>query len=188
MRKKRRKIIDFDNNTRNGLTSPRKARKDNNKRSTIILGKNNIYSNLIEEKKNKIKINQSNVEFNNSVNRNMPIIKRKTTEGDYMTSSLIKKFTRDNFKSKKNTIFITNNDIFRKKKKDNLLFQINLNIQKTNLNLNNPDEFYSNYFQSLLKTRKKSIKGKMRYSSFVENIITTKSKLKKTKSMNVKKK
>jgi hypothetical protein len=38
-----------------------------------------------------------------------------------------------------------------KKKKDNLLSQINFNIQKTNQNLNNPDEFYSNYFNFLLE-------------------------------------
>ena len=39
----------------------------------------------------------------------------------------------------------------KKKKKDNLLSQINFNIQKTNQNLNNPDEFYSNYFNFLLE-------------------------------------
>ena len=39
----------------------------------------------------------------------------------------------------------------QKKKKDNLLSQINFNIQKTSQNLNNPDEFYSNYFNFLLE-------------------------------------
>ena len=37
------------------------------------------------------------------------------------------------------------------KKKDDLLSQINFNIQKTNQNLNNPDEFYSSYFNFLLE-------------------------------------
>ena len=37
--------------------------------------------------------------------------------------------------------------------KDNLLSQINFNIQKTNQNLNNPEEFYSSYFNSLLEGR-----------------------------------
>ena len=41
-------------------------------------------------------------------------------------------------------------NFFSKKKKGNLLSQINLNIEKTNQNLNNPDEFYSNYFISIL--------------------------------------
>ena len=45
-----------------------------------------------------------------------------------------------------------------KKRKSNLLFQINLNIQKTNQKLNNPDEFYSNYFNSILG--KKNIPNK----------------------------
>ena len=38
-----------------------------------------------------------------------------------------------------------------KKRKGNLLSKINFNIQKTNQNLNNPDLFYSNYFNSLLE-------------------------------------
>ena len=40
-----------------------------------------------------------------------------------------------------------------KRQKNNLLSQININIQKTNQKLNNPDEFYSNYFNSILKNR-----------------------------------
>jgi hypothetical protein len=44
-----------------------------------------------------------------------------------------------------------------KRKKDNLLSKIALNIQKTNQNLNNPEEFYNNYFNSLLLGEIKSI-------------------------------
>ena len=44
-----------------------------------------------------------------------------------------------------------------KKKKDNLLSKIALNIQKTNQNLNNPEEFYNNYFNSILLGEIKSI-------------------------------
>ena len=43
-----------------------------------------------------------------------------------------------------------NPNFFSKKKKGNLLSQINLNIEKTNQNLNNPEEFYTNYFNSIL--------------------------------------
>ena len=46
-----------------------------------------------------------------------------------------------------------------KKKKDDLLSQIDLNIEKTNQNLNNPDQFYSNYFNYLLEE-------KINYSGF----------------------
>ena len=55
-----------------------------------------------------------------------------------------------------------------KKKITNLLSQINFNIEKTNENLNHPDEFYSNYFQTLLGTEKtKEKKSKRRTSCFV---------------------
>ena len=45
------------------------------------------------------------------------------------------------------------NQINRNKKRtsNNLLSKISFNIQKTNQNLNNPEEFYSNYFNSLLE-------------------------------------
>ena len=56
----------------------------------------------------------------------------------------------------------------KKKKITNLLSQINFNIEKTNENLNHPDEFYSNYFQTLLETEKnKEKKSKRRASSLV---------------------
>ena len=40
-------------------------------------------------------------------------------------------------------------------KKTNLLSKINFNIQRTNQNLNNPEEFYSNYFNSILERKLK---------------------------------
>ena len=51
-------------------------------------------------------------------------------------------------KNKKNSIKTPINK--NKKRRDNILSKINLNIQKTNQNLNNPEEFYSNYFHSIL--------------------------------------
>ena len=45
----------------------------------------------------------------------------------------------------------------QKKRNGSLLNKINLNIQKTNLNLNNPDEFYTNYFQSILVEKSKNM-------------------------------
>ena len=38
-----------------------------------------------------------------------------------------------------------------KKKSNKLLSQINSNIEKTNQNLNDPDKFYTNYFNNILK-------------------------------------
>ena len=52
---------------------------------------------------------------------------------------------------KRRNSLVVNNNNKNKKNKDNLLSLINLNIQKTNQNLNNPDEFYSNYFNFLLE-------------------------------------
>ena len=46
---------------------------------------------------------------------------------------------------------------FNKKKKSNLLSTINFNIEKNSQNINNPDEFYNSYFQSLLQNEKKNI-------------------------------
>ena len=58
--------------------------------------------------------------------------------------------TSNAFKIRRNSVEI-NPDIKSKKRNNNLLSKIAFNIQKTNQNLNNPDEFYSNYFNSLLK-------------------------------------
>ena len=55
-------------------------------------------------------------------------------------------------RKRRNSLIINNNNNGKNKKNtDNLLSLINLNIQKTNQNLNNPDEFYSNYFNFLLE-------------------------------------
>ena len=59
---------------------------------------------------------------------------------------------------------------FIKKKKDNsnsLLSQINLNIRKTNQNLNNPEEFYSSYFNSLLGEKNNEIISKRNSTFFI---------------------
>ena len=70
----------------------------------------------------------------------------------------------------------------KKKRDNNLLSQINLNIQKTNQNLNNPEEFYSSYFNSLLegKMNDKTTATK-RNSVFYARENTNNSKLSKEK-------
>ena len=66
-----------------------------------------------------------------------------------------------------------------KKKKNDLLSQIDLNIEKTNQNLNNPDQFYSNYFNYLLEE-------KINYSGyFGKNTDDDNSKLKREKTMKI---
>ena len=67
-------------------------------------------------------------------------------------------------KLKKSSVILAT-DIKSKRKKDDILSKINFNIQNTNQNLNNPDEFYSNYFNTILegeiaiKNKKKSHKN-----------------------------
>ena len=56
-----------------------------------------------------------------------------------------------------------------KKKKENLLLKIDLNIENTNQKLNNPEEFYSNYFNNILENQRKEINNdskEMNYSGF----------------------
>ena len=90
---------------------------------------------------------------------------------------------------KKSTMII-NPDFFNKKKKGNLLSQINLNIQKTNQNLNNPDEFYSSYFKALLGNDQKleAKKGKRRGSAICCSNSMIMTPVKNIKSMRTRKK
>jgi len=71
------------------------------------------------------------------------------------------------------------------KRRNSLLNKINLNILKTNQNLNNPDEFYSNYFQSLLEVEKKNI-GK-NDNKKLRRINSPKNRYKKEKNKGLKK-
>ena len=84
-------------------------------------------------------------------------------------------------KVKKNSSIISNN-LRPKKGKDSILSKINLNIRKTNQNLNNPEEFYSSYFNSLLegKMNDKTTATK-RNSVFYARENTNNSKLSKEK-------
>ena len=71
----------------------------------------------------------------------------------------------------------------QKKRNGSLLNKINLNIQKTNLNLNNPDEFYTNYFQSILVEKSKNMN-----KNEIKKIGDTKLKRnRKNKNKNIKK-
>ena len=80
---------------------------------------------------------------------------------------------------KSSNVLAPSTTIKSKKKKDNILSQINLNIKKTNQNLNNPEEFYSNYFTSLLEEElnKKSQKNVLLFGKSMPDV----SKVKKEK-------
>ena len=103
-----------------------------------ILG-NTIINNFGKKKTNYKGLFIKNT--NNNIN-NYNIINAFNTS----TKELQRRITRQ----RRNSIIISSFPK-NKKKKDDLLSQINFNIQKTNQNLNNPDEFYSNYFSFLLE-------------------------------------
>ena len=66
-----------------------------------------------------------------------------------------------------------------KKRRGSLLSQINFNIQKTNQNLNNPEEFYSNYFNSILEGEIIGKHNQKNFTFYPQPIIKEKSKTKK---------
>ena len=70
----------------------------------------------------------------------------------------------------------------KKENSNNLLSQINLNIQKTNQNLNNPEEFYSSDFNSLLEDRNNDKTPKHKRNSIFFVVDTSTSKIIKRKS------
>ena len=122
-----------------------KNKNDKNKFQTRTINEsfNMHFNDKIRKEKN---INQKTVKF-----KNMNILNNINNNINYI--NYINNSYRDfnkKLKIRRNSVKIE--PISRlNKKKDNLLSTINLNIQKTNQNLNNPDEFYSNYFNSILK-------------------------------------
>ena len=123
-----------------------KIRKCNNKFQTgigteslgISNGNNNIMFNKL--KKQKLSGRLSTIKNINTSNYN------KISSFNNSSKDLQKRINR----KRRNSLLITDNQK-NEKKKDNLLSLINFNILKTNQNLNNPEEFYNNYFTSLLE-------------------------------------
>ena len=131
-------------------------------------------------------ITNTNNKSNINIYINRKFIHAKTNK---MNKSIIK----DKNKLKINkTLFIQNNssnDISKKKKNISLLSKINSNIIKTNQNLNNADEFYSNYFQSILEEEKKNMDEieKKKFSMISENLSPRHNKFNRVKIKLVKK-
>ena len=86
-------------------------------------------------------------------------------------------------KKRRNSIIITH---FPQNKKKDLLSQINFNIQKTNQNLNNPDEFYSSYFNFLLEgeLEKNNLKSNKKKDLLSTSLIIPRNKEKTNKNRN----
>jgi len=84
-----------------------------------------------------------------------PCIKRKSTHAGFFG----KKANINLSPEINKTTLIKNEEPAHRKRRASIINTINFNIKKTNQNLNNPEEFYSNYFQLLLDVENKN-KGK----------------------------
>ena len=91
----------------------------------------------------KKKLSGNGVTLKN-VNNSPSLSKKKTLNNS--SKELPKRIVR----KRRNSLMVMNAPK-NGKKKGNLLSLINFNIQKTNQKLNNPDQFYNNYFASILE-------------------------------------
>jgi len=104
--------------------------------------------------KYKIKI-EDGINDNNNLSAKKSNLKRRISAKNIASAKIksSKDLNRKNFLSKKNLLYLSPN-LKLKRHQDNILSQIDINIEKTNQNLNNPEEFYSNYFNYLLGGKK----------------------------------
>ena len=164
--KEREKSLISNNNRsfihNNNLFIKKKSKNIINKRKNIFIKigrkfNDELDSELKRSKKfSRTKVYSAIFNSNNNTNvNNSSYLNRKYTQANRMGISNKKKENSKILNNK--TLLIPNNDYFKKRKNGSLLSKINLNIEKTNQNLNNPDEFYSNYFQSLLEGEDKNM-------------------------------
>jgi hypothetical protein len=117
------------------------------------------------------------VKNNENININVPklkgnILKRQMSAKDlfYLNTNFISSSKDLHRKIMTKKSFKNFSPFFKtKKKKENLLLKIDLNIENTNQKLNNPEEFYSNYFNNILENQRKEINNEskeMNYSGF----------------------
>ena len=114
---------------------------------------------------------------NENVNINVPkrkgnILKRQMSAKDlfYLNTNFISSSKDLHKKITTKKSFKNFSPFFKnKKKKENLLLKIDLNIENTNQKLNNPEEFYSKYFNNILENQRKEINNdskEINYSGF----------------------
>ena len=150
----------------------------NTKNSFVFMKKTIVRSSSFNEnynQKNQINKIKFNYDFNDNKN-NTSSPKKSSLKRPFTSQKEVNSFIRSNdrnefapkkFIKKKSTMYFSPNiKIKRNHFSNNLLSQIDLNIEKTNQNLNNPDEFYSNYFSYLLEEKIKGRKSKINYSNF----------------------
>jgi len=133
------------------------------------------------------KISQTKINNNVSLSNNKLKlgIQRKSTHGVDLG---VKSSFNLNGETNKNNL-IKNEQHIHRKRRASIINTINSNIKKTNQNLNNPDEFYSNYFQLLLEeqNKNKSKNNNKKLAKTHLKSISPKNKNKKEKNKGLKK-
>ena len=169
--------INFNNNLKQGIKEKsdsilnknrtlsilKQSKKKLKKYTTLADSTSSVVNSNI---KNKQKLHRT-ASYNKGITENNRLIKhdetylsfrksKKKLNNNYLSTKNITKYSHlmgiSNEKSRKNLKLNTvlSPKTKTKKKKDDLLSKISSNIRKTNENLNNPDEFYSNYFNSIM--------------------------------------
>ena len=141
-----------------------------------------------ENNRQKKSLIKNNFQFDiNDLNKNITFSQRrsiKTSRKQHFSCKNTSKYWGLNNSNEKNKRLVNTKPSFKmsnnriKRKKGDLLSKINFNIKKTNQNLNNPEEFYSNYFHSILE-EKACETNNMRYRMSMKAL----PKLKKDKNM-----
>ena len=120
---------------------------ENTEKNSLV--KNNFQEGLSEPNSNTNHLTQRK---QNKVSKK----KFLSSKYNFLHSGLITLSADKNKKLNRKNSFKSPTKNKKKRDNNNILSKINLNIQKTNQNLNNPDEFYSNYFHSLLEGENKN--------------------------------
>ena len=153
----------------------------NNNNNFINFGTS--FQNNLNNTNNKILLSNNELSHCNNTNMNsarkIPSYKTNISNLNNSSQDLQKKLV----KKRRNSVIINFPNNKNNKKKDNLLSLINFNIQKSNQNLNNPDEFYSNYFNFLLEgeIEKNNQKNNNNNQSFMKTSAVDYTKNKKDK-------
>ena len=123
--------------------------------------RNNIkFNNKLARKKQsepyvKSSVNIKHFDISQHKSFNLPDDTLSVKNFNYVTTKEIPR------KKRRNSVLVSNNfSKGKRKKEDNLLSLINYNIQSTNQKLNEPEVFYNNYFNNILKEEKEKIKKK----------------------------
>ena len=151
--------VKADNNKK--VNFPNKNDNKHLEKEFIQSSKNNIKFNRLGRKKasmSYIKSTNNIKHFDLSHHKSFNIFDGSLT-GRALNYETTKEIPRRS-KLKRKSMLIRSISKTRRKKEDNLLNLIDYNIQRTNQKLNDPDAFYNNYFNNILKEEKEKNKKK----------------------------